>query len=424
MPVPVVVESSSVDTACDAQQSSCRCDEPASPLNAADHRSDDDDFIPSDSESNTTVSSVSSVLTDDSTPSVHDDQKYIIFWSCLLSLIRLIHCPRCGEANMRQSRTLKGTMLLLVLKCTACQHKTGWNSQPYVGNIPAGNILLSSAILTSGALVSKVLRIFSHMRVAAITARTFFRHQSQLLLPSIRHVWAEQRTWLLASLQADQRDLVLGGDGRSDSPGHSAKFGSYTVIELVANVIIDMQLVQSNEVGGAVRMEKEGLIRSLADLEGEGLTIGTIVTDRHVQIRKWLRENMPNVEHLFDVWHIAKGLKKKLLAIANERECRELQPWIPSIINHLYWCAVSTPPGEPATVLAKWVSVLNHMVNVHTHNDALFPSCLHGRLQGREARKQWLQPCSVTMVKLERLLTSTALLRDIRQMSGQEQTSS
>ncbi|XP_070537478.1 uncharacterized protein [Ptychodera flava] len=95
MPVPAVVESSSVDTACDAQQSSCRCDEPASPLNAADHRSDDDDFIPSDSESNTTVSSVSSVLTDDSTPSVHDDQKYIIFWSCLLSLIRLIHCPRC-----------------------------------------------------------------------------------------------------------------------------------------------------------------------------------------------------------------------------------------------------------------------------------------------------------------------------------------
>ncbi|XP_070532871.1 uncharacterized protein [Ptychodera flava] len=278
---------------------------------------------------------------------------------------------------MRQSQTLKGTMLLLVLMCTACQHKTGWNSQPYICNTPAGNILLSSAILTSGALVSKVLRFFSHMRVAAITTRTFFIHQSQLLLPSIRNVWADQRTWLLASLQADQRDLVLGGDGRSESPGHSAKFGSYTV-----NAIINMQLVQSNEVGAAVRMEKEGLIRSLADLEGEGFTIGTIVTDRHVQIRKWLRENMPNVEHLSAVWHIAKGLKKKLLAIANERECRELHPWIPSVINHLYWCAVSTPPGEPATVVAKWVSVLNHMVNVHTHNDALFPSCLHGCLQG------------------------------------------
>ncbi|XP_070552325.1 uncharacterized protein [Ptychodera flava] len=76
--------------------------------------------------------------------------------------------------------------------------------------------------------------------------------------------------------------------------------------------------------------------------------------------------------------------------------------------------------------MAKWVSVLSHMVNVHTHNDTLFPACLHGHLQGREARKQWLQPCkcricgSVTMVKLERLLTSTALLQDIRQTSGQD----
>ncbi|KAI4799994.1 hypothetical protein KUCAC02_016532 [Chaenocephalus aceratus] len=44
--------------------------------------------------------------------------------------------------------------------------------------------------------------------------------------------------------EAEGRDLVLGGDGRADSPGHCAKCGSYTMLELHANVVIDIQLVQ------------------------------------------------------------------------------------------------------------------------------------------------------------------------------------
>ena len=37
---------------------------------------------------------------------------------------------------------------------------------------------------------------------------------------------------------------MLGGDGRSDSPGHSAKYGSYTFMDLEHNVILDVELVQ------------------------------------------------------------------------------------------------------------------------------------------------------------------------------------
>ena len=37
---------------------------------------------------------------------------------------------------------------------------------------------------------------------------------------------------------------MLGGDGRADSPGHSAKFGSYTMMELKKKIVIDIQLVQ------------------------------------------------------------------------------------------------------------------------------------------------------------------------------------
>ena len=42
--------------------------------------------------------------------------------------------------------------------------------------------------------------------------------------------------------------MTIGGDGRADSPGHTAKYGMYTAIELEVNKIIDIQLVQVNRI--------------------------------------------------------------------------------------------------------------------------------------------------------------------------------
>ena len=53
-------------------------------------------------------------------------------------------------------------------------------------------------------------------------------------------------------------------------------------------------------------MEKEGLKRSLALLESRGVHLDCIVTDRHPQVQKFLRER--NVTHYYDVWHFAKGM--------------------------------------------------------------------------------------------------------------------
>ena len=65
-------------------------------------------------------------------------------------------------------------------------------------------------------------------------------------------------------------------------------------------------------------MEKEGLIRSVTLLEKAGLAIGSLVTDRHPQIQKYVREEMIQTIHYFDVWHVAKGkfvLRESFFAI-------------------------------------------------------------------------------------------------------------
>ena len=40
------------------------------------------------------------------------------------------------------------------------------------------------------------------------------------------------------------KKLALSGDGRADSPGHSDKYGSYTVIEMSCNKVVYYKLVQ------------------------------------------------------------------------------------------------------------------------------------------------------------------------------------
>lgn len=54
-------------------------------------------------------------------------------------------------------------------------------------------------------------------------------------------------------------------------------------------------------------MELEELRRIVARLQKEGLSLAEIITDRHLQIQKWVREQLPGTKHSFDVWHIAKG---------------------------------------------------------------------------------------------------------------------
>lgn len=39
-------------------------------------------------------------------------------------------------------------------------------------------------------------------------------------------------------------EVIVGGDGRCDSPGHSAKYGTYSLMDAEQNKILDSQLVQ------------------------------------------------------------------------------------------------------------------------------------------------------------------------------------
>ena len=55
-------------------------------------------------------------------------------------------------------------------------------------------------------------------------------------------------------------------------------------------------------------MEHLGLVRALQFLTDNFLEVGTLVTDRHNQIAKYIAEKKPEIKHLYDVWHVSKSM--------------------------------------------------------------------------------------------------------------------
>ena len=85
------------------------------------------------------------------------------------------------------------------------------------------------------------------------------------------------------------------GDGRSDSPGYNAKYGTYTMMNPSTNEIINLSVVHVGTVANSSRMEKQGLLNCFEELEDFGIKIKSMTTDRHKQICSYLKKERPDI---------------------------------------------------------------------------------------------------------------------------------
>ncbi|KAJ8043633.1 hypothetical protein HOLleu_10819 [Holothuria leucospilota] len=135
-----------------------------------------------------------------------------------------------------------------------------------------------------------------------------------------------------------------------------------------------------------------------------------------------MREEQEDIDHYY-VWHVAKGVSKKVEKLARMKSCVAAKAWSRSVSNHMYWVAASTPDGNGDMMLAKWLSVANHIQNVHEHDSQLFPKCLHGPLDESDRKKKWLKPSTEVCEKMMDVITNKMLQNDAKQLSPVRQTS-
>ncbi|MES9883740.1 MAG: hypothetical protein ABW185_23050 [Sedimenticola sp.] len=169
-----------------------------------------------------------------------DDHKYIVFESALKELLQF--CQVCGSRAEVRRRQVRGTMVALEGVCKSNSgHVRHWQSQPSHRGMPVGNLLLAASILFSGSSPAKAINMLKFVNIQSFCLRTFYSIQSSYLLPAIDSIWEDERE---AQLHLATGPLSLGGDARCCSPGHTAKYGSYSLMNLQTSKVMDMQLVQ------------------------------------------------------------------------------------------------------------------------------------------------------------------------------------
>ena len=346
-----------------------------------------------------------------------DETKYIVFSSCLKQLFGLIRCSTCESPVDTDDVKFHtdGTCLTATFTCMQ-GHEFKWKSQPMFGQQAAGNILLTAAICVSGNTFAKMESLCETFKLMFIGRTSFHKIENDYVIPSIHRMYTQQKDIITGALR--NKKLVVSGDGRCDSPGFNAKYGTYTIMDAQTSAIVGFNVIQVTEAEhSSSKMELVGCKRTMEDLKRDGLEIQTIATDRHVQIRKYLKDEHPNINHQFDVWHLTKNVRKKLTAVANKKDTAEIMPWVKSIANHLWFCA-SQCNGDADLLVEMWTSIVWHIQNVHTFSGEKLQRCSHEPLAPEDIRKKkWLKNGSKALKALENIVCDKRLLKDIRQLN-------
>lgn len=95
--------------------------------------------------------------------------------------------------------------------------------------------------------------------------------------------------------------MIIAGDGRCDSPGNSAKFCSYSMMDISTSKVLHVETIDKREVQlQSSNMEMEGVKRALDFLLtklDKSVQIEEIITDASSSVRTTLGKHILSLMH-------------------------------------------------------------------------------------------------------------------------------
>ena len=138
---------------------------------------------------------------------------------------------------------------------------------------------ICAGILLSGLTYNVFRRAIDIMGMMGVSERRFYKIQKSYLFPAIDYVYEVQKKSIVEKLQNET--LTAAGDGRFDSPGFSAKYGTYTIMDINSKVIIDFYIAHVSNAGSSQGMELYAFKKVLIKLiQFNDLEISTITTTK------------------------------------------------------------------------------------------------------------------------------------------------
>jgi hypothetical protein len=155
---------------------------------------------------------------------------------------------------------------------------------------------MAAGIFISGNNYDKLALFCRFLGLGLVSKATYNRMQTHFVIPEVKRYWEQMKDGLWDILSSES--VVLGGDVRNDSPGHSSKYCMYALMEQHLDVIIDVEVVDKRQTGGiSTNMEVFGL-RKILEMVGE-IVVSEMVTDASAAVIALVRKMKGNISILY-----------------------------------------------------------------------------------------------------------------------------
>ncbi|XP_069139069.1 uncharacterized protein [Argopecten irradians] len=349
---------------------------------------------------------------------VAKDEACLIYLNPLLQLASNLkytcQVKGCGRVPSIK-HSFVGSAIYLKWVCEEDHLVYQWCSQPVLRRgLHTGDIMMSSALFTSGNNYGKVALFAQFLRLHFVSSAVYSRLQRCYIVPTIDQAWTDHQQSVFEEFRG--KDLVILGDGRMDSPGYNAKFCSYTVMENDSKKILSLVTVDKRETEKkSCLMEKAGFQKVMRELSRDGMSVKEVVTDAHSQIGAFMKKDYPEIKHSHDIWHTAKNLGKKIITAGQDKECQLLQKWSQDISNHFWHVAQTANTYED--FIGLWSGVLHHVVDEHSwlmqYSDNCPAECSHGPLTTEATDEKWLEKGSKAHHVLRKIVLDKRFLNKV-----------
>ena len=100
--------------------------------------------------------------------------------------------------------------------------------------------------------------------------------------PAVNNIYDAHKESVIKPREEKSLDLV--GDGSCDSPGHSAKCGTYTLMNIKSGKVSDFNATHVAQAGNSAKVELAGLKSLLTSLESRNVNVSSLTTDRNLPV--------------------------------------------------------------------------------------------------------------------------------------------
>ena len=137
--------------------------------------------------------------------------------------------------------TFKVSQLIAKLKCQS-GHTNTWKSQPTCNRYSIGNLTSTAAVLFSANTYQRIASFFDIANIQWLS-KTSYAIQKQYLTGIVNKNYIKMSKSMLEEVK-EKGTCYLSGDGRCDSPGHNAKYLTYSFMDKNTNKIVTFSLTQ------------------------------------------------------------------------------------------------------------------------------------------------------------------------------------